>query len=64
MGRRPYKRKIAPEMVIEGLHPEGRFWGFFSGRRVYLPDAIPGEWAEVEVTSVVRNFSKEILSAC
>lgn len=50
MGRRPYKRKIAPEMVIEGLHPEGRFWGVFSGRRVYLPDAIPGEWADVEVT--------------
>lgn len=50
MGRRPYKRKIAPEMVIEGLHPEGRFWGVFAGRRVYLPDAIPGELADVEVT--------------
>jgi 23S rRNA (uracil1939-C5)-methyltransferase len=50
MGRRPHKRKIAPEMVIEGLHPEGRFWGVFSGRRVYIPGAIPGELADVEVT--------------
>lgn len=49
MGRRPYKRKIAPGMVIEGMHPDGRAWGFFSGRKVYLPDAIPGETADVEV---------------
>lgn len=50
MGRRPYKRKLAPGMVVEGMHPEGRSWGVFSGRRVYIPDAIPGELADVEVT--------------
>ncbi|MGC8864850.1 MAG: 23S rRNA (uracil(1939)-C(5))-methyltransferase RlmD [Bacteroidales bacterium] len=49
MGRRPYKRKLAPGMVIEGMHPDGRAWGFFSGRKVYLPDSIPGEKADVEV---------------
>jgi 23S rRNA (uracil1939-C5)-methyltransferase len=50
MGRRPYKRKIALGMVVEGMHPEGRSWGVFSGRRVYIPDAIPGELTDVEVT--------------
>lgn len=55
MGRRPYKRKIAPGMVIEGIHPDGRAWGFFSGRKVYLADAIPGETADVEVV-----YGKEV----
>lgn len=55
MGRRPYKRKTAPGMVIEGMHPDGRAWGFFSGRKVYLSDAIPGETADVEVV-----YGKEV----
>ncbi len=61
MGRRPYKRKIAPGMVIEGMHPDGRAWGFFSGRKVYLPDAIPGETADVEVVYGKEAFLEGII---
>lgn len=50
MGRRPRKKRLATGLPITGLHPSGKAYGRFEGRRVFVNGAIPGETADVEIT--------------
>jgi 23S rRNA (uracil1939-C5)-methyltransferase len=47
---------MATGLSITGLHPSGKAYGRFEGRRVFVNGAIPGETADVEITYGGQDF--------
>jgi 23S rRNA (uracil1939-C5)-methyltransferase len=49
MSRKQKKRKIARHLEIMGIHPSGKGWTLFQGRKVFIPNTITGEIISGEI---------------
>ncbi|HRC67912.1 MAG TPA: hypothetical protein PK976_08215, partial [Bacteroidales bacterium] len=61
MSRKQKKRKIARHLEIMGIHPSGKGWTLFQGRKVVIPNTITGEIISGEIVYGGSEFLSGIL---